>query len=113
MVATGFSYWQLPYSQIALPTSLFGIGLLISLFTGIALRAARLTSFNETALTIGAAIPTVVLIRIVIDLLANPKTHNLWPFEIIIATLSGLIVGVIAAAVGNFFNLRDKSKNTD
>lgn len=98
--AVGFSYWQLPYNQITLPNSLFGLGIVLVVAITVLVRAAGKCSFRETFLAAAAAFPAVVLLRIVFDTFGDSTTHNLWPFELIIAAIIGAIVGALGAAIG-------------
>jgi predicted lysophospholipase L1 biosynthesis ABC-type transport system permease subunit len=54
----------------------------------------------QCGIVIGGSFPTVVLVRIILDCSANPTNHNLWPFELAIATFIGLVVAFSAAGVG-------------
>ncbi len=47
----------------------------------------------------GSATPK--LLRIIVDAISDPKTHNLWPFELIISSIVGLVVGAASAGIGN------------
>lgn len=99
-LAIGFSFWQLPYKRIALPNSLFGVGMVLVIAIAVLLRASGKGSFRETLLASAAAFPAAVLLRIVFDTFGDSTSHNLWPFELVIAAVVGAIVGALGAALG-------------
>jgi hypothetical protein len=108
-LAIGFSYWQLPYNRIALPHSLFDVGMVLVVAFAVLLRAAARCSFRETLLASAAAFPAAVLLRIIFDTFSDSTSHNLWPFELVIATVFGAIVGALGAALGGAVaTLREK-----
>ena len=96
----GIPFWQIPYSQVALPNSLFGLPLIGVLILAAGIRLYAKCSFRETLIATGAALPAAVLCRIAVETSADPSTHNLWPFEVIITCLVGLVVGVVGAGLG-------------
>jgi hypothetical protein len=96
----GLPYWQIPYAQLSLPNAVWGWPLLIVIALAAVLRAACGTRFWSAALVVGASVPAAVLARIVYDTASDPTTHNLWPFEIILAAGPGLLAGVMGALVG-------------
>jgi len=100
-LALAMPYWQIPYSQIALPNSLLGPGALITCALAMFLRLEPRRKFAEVILACGGAFPAVVLSRIIYDVAFDASSHNLWPFEIVIAILLGLIVSAAGAAVGS------------
>lgn len=94
-------YWQIPYSQIALPNSLLGPGALITGALAMFLRLDPKREFSSIVLACGGAFPAVVLSRIIYDVIFDSTSHNLWPFELIIAILCGLFVSAIGGGVGS------------
>jgi len=101
-LAIGIPYWGLPYSQVSLPNTLYGLGLAL-LF---ALSAAiRFTASAGTVATIGAmaaSVPGVVMARVAVDTAADPTSHNLWPIELVIAGFVGVLVAAAGAIAGWF-----------
>ena len=50
-----------------------------------------------------AILPLVVLAVAVLDIVLNPDSHNLWPFELLIwVALGFIILGVVAAIRSRF-----------
>lgn len=52
------------------------------------------------AFVAGAGVPLAVLGKLVRDLIADPTSHNLWPFELAIAAAVGLAAGLVGAFAG-------------
>ncbi|GJM13675.1 MAG: hypothetical protein DHS20C12_20780 [Pseudohongiella sp.] len=112
LLLIGIPYWLLPYSQIALPNSLFGPGFLAVPILAVLARALLKCDFDEVSLAIGAAYPGAVLLRILVDTVISSTSHNLWPFEIIIASIAGLVVGTAASGLGGIVRrMTEKSEN--
>lgn len=40
-----------------------------------------------------------IMVRVALEVAADPTSHNLWPFEVVIAGFFGLISGVIGVAI--------------
>ena len=96
----GIPYWQIPYAKAGLPDSIFGLGLLIAFFASAIIRYALHIPLVRVCLTIGIAIPTVVMLRVIVEVARDPTSHNLWPLEIIIAAAIGLGVSFLGALLG-------------
>lgn len=105
-LTVGLPYWQIPYAQVSLPNAIWGWPLLIVIALAAVLRAACGTRFWSAALVVGASVPAAVLARIVYDTASDPTSHNLWPFEIILAAGPGLLAGVMGALVGGLLSSR-------
>lgn len=101
-LAIGIPYWQLSYSSVSLPDSLYGIGLLL-MFVCTVLFCSRGMGFLWAATIMGLCAPLVVATRIVVDIARDSSTHNLFPFELAIAIIVGFSVAGLGAAVGVLF----------
>lgn len=102
-LAVGLYYWTIPYSQISLPGSLMAPGLLIIAVSACLLAAHGMGRFRTIFLIHAASVPAAVFLRIVIDGLADPTSHNLWPLEILIASGVGLSVALPGTVAGILF----------
>lgn len=98
--AVGIVYWQIPYSEASLPNSLYGPGLVVLLLIAAAFRGVTRATFLQTLYAVGLAVPAMVMARVVVETSRDPTSHNLWPFEIIIATGVGLAAALGGAVVG-------------
>jgi hypothetical protein len=97
----GIPYWLIPYRMVELPDSLVAPGLFLLGFSALALSAGGVSSLWKIAGIMGASMPAAVLARVAVDCARDPTSHNLWPFEIVIA----LSVGLAAAATGTLIGL--------
>ena len=104
MLAVGVPYWQVPYAALSLPNALLGVGLLVPLLATAAIRVVAGVPFLA-AVGVGLAVPCVVAMRVVADVMGDPTSHNLWPFEVIIAGVVGLAVSVCGALLGGVVRL--------
>ena len=55
---------------------------------------------TPSTLVAGSVFPAVILARIVLDGLHDPTSHNLWPFEVAVACVIGMILAFPAAGIG-------------
>jgi len=101
LLAVGIPYWQIPYSKLSLPDTLIHPGLVVVIVAAALVRALGMRAFARTALIVGAAVPCVVMARVVFDALHDPTTHNLWPLELIIAAGIGLLASTAGALAGS------------
>ena len=95
VLVCGWPYWSLPKGSFNLPDALpaispwvVGVGALV----GGVLGGNALRGF----LAFAAVLPAVAFVRVALDVAVDPTSHNLWPFELVIA--GG--VGVLPAAIG-------------
>jgi hypothetical protein len=94
--AFGAMHWTLPYSDVELPNSLIGAGLVLVVVAAVLARTRGRASFWITTLVVGAAAPAAIAARVIVDTATDPTSHNLWPFELVLAG----VVGHTTAAVG-------------
>jgi hypothetical protein len=98
VLVCGVPYWSLPKGSFNLPDALpaasgwiVGIGALLGgVLAGNALRAF---------FVFAAVLPAVAFVRVVLDVVVDPTSHNLWPFELVIAGGVGLLPATIGAAL--------------
>jgi hypothetical protein len=95
-LVVGVPYWSIPYGKLDLPDALLSVGLLVVAAAAALTRVVSGRRSVRVAWAIGAAVPTVVAARVVADALRDPTSHNLWPFELVIA----MVLGGVAAAAG-------------
>jgi hypothetical protein len=100
-LAVGIPYWRLPYAQLSLPGSLVGPGLFVLFAAAGVARWWGVGALPAIAL-IGAAAPAAVLARIVFDTALDPTSHNLWPFELLIAAGLGHAAASAGALLGRW-----------
>jgi hypothetical protein len=95
-VAVAVPYVSIPHGKVDLPDALLNTGLVVVAAAAALTRVFSGRRSARVAWTIGAAVPTVVAMRVVSDTMRDPTSHNLWPFEIVIA----MVLGGAAAAAG-------------
>ena len=100
-LAVGLPYWPIPYAMLSLPSSLWNAGLLVVVLLTAACRGLAPVGFVRAWLTIGAAVPSAVMARVVYDGLIDSTSHSLWPIEIIIAAGLGFGASLIGALIGS------------
>lgn len=99
-LAVGLPYWRIPYKSVNLPDALMAPGLLVVCAAAMLLRVLRIAPFWRTTVIIGAAVPAAVFARVIAEGLQDPTSHNLWPLEIIIATILGFVCALAGAICG-------------
>jgi hypothetical protein len=95
----GWPYWQVAYAQVSLPETLLGWPILVVVAAAAAACVARANAF-AVFLIVGAAVPSAVLARVIFDTAVDPTSHNLWPFEIVLAGMLGFAVALAGIVVG-------------
>jgi hypothetical protein len=101
VLALGIPYWAMPYSEISVPDSLMGIGLIVVVTAACLLRLLRVAGLLAASVVAGAAAPCVVMARVAWDTASDPTSHNLWPIEVAFAAFTGLAAAGIGAAIGS------------
>jgi hypothetical protein len=103
-LATGIPYWQIPYSKLSVPDSLPGYSIAIAVVLSALLRLVFDVPFLWAFVFVGLAFPACVMARVEVETLSDPTSHNLWPFEVLIAagvgfsaSLAGSVLGGLAA----------------
>ncbi len=99
-LAAGIPWWLAPYNRFTFSTPLAIVGFLA--FVGIAAAAAGWSRLGLAGATFaaGGAVPGAVMARVVVDGLRDPTSHNLWPFEIVLAAAFGFVVAFLAGLSG-------------
>jgi hypothetical protein len=96
-VVVGVPYLLIPYRELNLLGALYGRGLCVLVATGALAVGCGATTFWKNVAIMGAAVPAIILLRVAVGTAADPTSHNLWPFEIII----GSIVSALGAFTGS------------
>ncbi len=108
--ATGASLWPLEYSEVSLPNSLYGIGLIVLVASAAAVRALTLVGLWKTMAVLGLAPAAAVFARVIVETTLDPTSHNLWPLELVIAVGVGFPLALLSALLGGLVGpwLRDQ-----
>lgn len=100
LLAVGLPYWTIPPDRLALPRDVQGLGLLIGAMLAAGACAFTRVSAWAAGLAVAVAVPGAVMLRVIVDVIRDPTTHNLWPFELVLAAGPGLVAGLGGALVG-------------
>jgi hypothetical protein len=109
IIAGVLSYWFNGYNQI----TAFGISIYLLLAIGSFIGSFILSliihdSVAKTALLVSAGVILAISGRVIFDLLKDPSSHNLFPFEMLIS----FAVSFPCSFVGSFLaSLYEKRKN--
>ncbi len=110
LLGVGFKYWQLPYAAAQLPAALYGPGLVAVGVVALLLRAFGVARFWKIWVLVALAVPVAVGLRIGVEVAADPTSHNLFPFELLIALGLGLGAALAGTAVGSLLLLRSSRR---
>ena len=100
-LAVGIPYWLIPYGKLNLPSALLGPGLFVVVLSALLLRSRRIAPYWRVTWTVGAAVPIAVMIRVVVGGVLDPTSHNLWPLEVVIASIVGFGCALMGTTVGS------------
>ena len=100
-LVVGVPYWQIPYAKVSLPDSLYDAGLLVVGVLAAAACGLGKARLFSVILVLGGSVPAAVLARVAVDTAKDPTSHNLWPFEFIIAAVVGVLCSSAGALVGS------------
>ncbi len=97
-LAVGIPYWLVPYNK-TIPNAVIAIGVTAVVIVA-AILAFRGMKLARALLVPGLAVPAAALARVIVEGVLDPTSHNLWPFEIVIAALLGLAAALPGALLG-------------
>ena len=83
-----------------LPDALFGIGLWAVALAALVARWRLGLGVLPAALAAGAGVPVAVICKVAWDVVRDPTSHNLWPFEVAIALAVGAVPAILGAVAG-------------
>ena len=97
----GVPYWLTPYNKVNLPDSVLGAGLLVVIAAAALARVYSGRPFWRVVAIMGSVVPAVVMARVVVDGLRDSTSHNLWPFEVVIAVSVGGMAALVGTLLGS------------
>lgn len=100
LLACGLPLWPIPYREVSMPgnpaaSTWLVLGALAGLLAGHLLRERLRTPV--AAVTAGFVL--AVLGRVSVETARDPTSHNLWPFEVIIAGSLGAVAALIGVGL--------------
>jgi len=94
-LAGGLPLWPVPYYSIDLSNPGFlGQWIIAGIIAGGFPAALSSLSMHRSAVLLGAGFGMAVLARVLFEIIQDPTTHNLWPFEVAISVAVGLLAGI-------------------
>jgi len=99
--SAGVPFWLVPYNKANLPSSLLHAGLIVVTVLALWLCACGIASFCRTTVLMAASVGAAVAARVAVGVAQDPTSHNLWPLEMIIASMIGLVCAAAGAALGS------------
>lgn len=113
LIVIGLSYWRIPYARVDLPLPLMrGFNPLMPLLLALLARWKGGVQVRWAVPAMALSMPAVVAARVIVDVLADPTSHNLWPFEIALALLVGFPCAIVGAMVGSWLAFRALRRGT-
>jgi len=97
----GVPYWLIPYNTLNLPDSVLSAGLLVVIAAAALARLFSGRHFWRVVAVMGSVVPAVIMVRVVVDGLRDSTSHNLWPFEVVIAVVVGGVAALAGTLVGS------------
>lgn len=99
-LVAGIPWWLAPYNRFSFSTPSGMLGALA--FLGIAAWASGWTrlGLSKATLAAGAAVPSAVMARVIVDTIRDPTSHNLWPLEVAMMAVLGFGAAFAAALAG-------------
>ena len=96
LLACGLPLWPIPYHAVSMPgnpasSTWLILGSLAGALAGTLLRSG----VKAPVLAVTAGFVLAVVVRVAWETAADPTTHNLWPFEVIVAGFFGMLSGLI------------------
>lgn len=97
LLACGLPLWPIPYSRVSMPGNPSAeVWLLGGAASGLLAALLLRTRFIWPTLCVAAGFVLAVLGRVAVETSRDPTSHNLWPFEVVVAGA----IGAFAAAIG-------------
>lgn len=100
-LSVGLPFWRIPYAKVNLPDALLHPGLSVAVTAALLLCMYRIVPWRRAIRTVTVSVVAAVFARTLIEGIQDSTSHNLWPFEIIIATLVGLTFSASGAIAGS------------
>jgi hypothetical protein len=99
-LVTGIPYWSIPYNKVNLPSAVLEPWLVVVPAAAALLVALGWSRFWRGVMLLTGVVPAVVMARVIVDGVADKSSHNLWPFELVIAFAVGFPCALAGGAAG-------------
>ncbi len=108
-LGAAITHWYIPYEQVSLIAKSFIITWFVIAFVTGALGVMLMKrAVRESSLLVTAGFVLAVFLRVIFEILKEPTSHNLWPFEILITILIALPASMLGAFLISSINNKDK-----
>jgi len=111
LFAIGIPYWQIPYAKAKLPNAIVGFGLVVVFAAAALVRWFGRVSFRRSFLVVGLAAPCAVAVRVFAGVSMDPTSHNLWPFELVLAGAVGFAASLCGTLLGSGLSLLSRRRD--
>jgi len=100
VLACGLPLWPVPYQQVSMPgnpsaSTWLLLGTFAGLIAGYLLRKRK----RVPILAVTAGFALAVVGRVAVETAHDPTSHNLWPFEVVIAGAIGLVAALVGVGL--------------
>jgi hypothetical protein len=100
VLAAGIPYWRIPYDELNRGHFAVLPGALLLGFLTLILVVTEAAPAKRIAVTMLCSVPVIVCVSIAKDTARDPTSHNLMPFELALAAISGAVIVVPAVLLG-------------
>lgn len=100
LLAAGIPWWTAPYNRFSLSHPLAILGCLALVCIAAWTAGWTPLGLRRGGLTVGGAVPVAVMVRVLVETVKDPTSHNLWPFEVVFAALFGFGLAYAAGLLG-------------
>lgn len=106
LLAVGLPFWMTPYGRLNVPDAFLGFGLVVVFGLAFALRWSGQASFLKSLNVMALTLPAALMLRVVVEGLADPSRHNLWPLVLVITLVMGYVTALPGAVLGHLLRRR-------
>ncbi len=100
LLLIGPPYWLLPYREAEPPAAFLGPFLLAPALIAALLVMVRAARMRRVIGMMAACMPTAIALRVLVEALRDPTAHNLWPFELVVGAVLGLVAVLPGIVLG-------------
>lgn len=99
VLTAGIPIWFTSYHTFT-NTKIIRVSAILTLLLSLFVTLITKDQYKKIFYTIVAGFIIATFIKIIIDSIPDPSTHNLWPFEIIYYTMMAFLAALIGVGVG-------------
>ena len=108
-LGAAITHWYIPHEQVSMMAKSFIITWVVIAFVTGALGVMLMKrAVRESSLLVTTGFVLAVFLRVIFEILKDPTSHNLWPFEILITILIALPASMLGAFLISSIGNKDK-----